>query len=277
MTSTFAAVFLLCAIGGLLVLAAVLHVLPRMGTIGRRCAASACHAPMLDVIVFIFTGGPPIVAAVIGIALGFPALHAAGLIVLGLLAQYLALLIWIAAHECAHRNTAKGARIYSTMNRIAGPVRNTIAVWWTSLAVPIFLFVRLAEVVLYPPLIHLVRFPRYRQSDWVNVTRHKFDGLVGYDRIWCLYCDWMTGVWSLGGEMLRNVESFWCPIRFNSPEKCANCKVDFPDVEDGWVAADGNLRDVVSVLERKYPGPGVNAWYRHPARLTVEGREVAVR
>ena len=47
----------------------------------------------------------------------------------------------------------------------------------------------------------------------------KVEGLVGHDRIWCLYCDWMTGVWSLGTEMLRNVESFWCPLRFSSDAK----------------------------------------------------------
>ena len=37
--------------------------------------------------------------------------------------------------------------------------------------------------------------------------------VIGHALIWCLYCDWMTGVWSLGTEMLRNVESFWYPIR----------------------------------------------------------------
>jgi hypothetical protein len=129
---------------------------------------------------------------------------------------------------------------------------------------------------VYPPLTWLVRLPRYRSSEWVNVSRQKFDGLVGHDLIWCLYCDWMTGVWSLGTEMLRNVESFWCPIRFASPEKCANCRVDFPDIEGGWVAADGEMADVVGVLTDRYPGPkGDNAWFGHPTRLTVEGRETA--
>jgi hypothetical protein len=275
MMTTDAAIFFATVTGGLLVLAAILHALSRLGPPGRRCAKWACEAPLLDVIVFIFTGLPPIAGLVVGVIVGDTVLQVIALIALGVLAQYVALLIWIAAHELAHRGKAKGPRIVTTMNRLVGPVRNTVAVWWTTLAAPLFLLVRLAEIVLYPPLIWLVRFPRYRQSEWVNVSRHKFDGLVGYDRIWCLYCDWMTGVWSLGGEMLRNVESFWCPIRFNSPEKCANCRVDFPDVDGGWVPADGTMKDVTDVLEKKYPGPEANSWYGHPARLTVEGKEIS--
>jgi hypothetical protein len=98
----------------------------------------------------------------------------------------------------------------------------------------------------------------------VNVTRQKFDGLVGHDRIWCLYCDWMTGVWSLGGEMLRNVETFWCPIRFLDAKKCENCKVDYPDIDNGWTDAKGNIADAVQTLVDHYeaePRPPKNAWF----------------
>ena len=80
----------------------------------------------------------------------------------------------------------------------------------------------------------------------------------------------MTGVWSLGSEMLRNVESFWCPIRFASERECANCAVDFPDVRHDGVPADGNMADVATTLERRYAG-GQRSWYGHPQRLTVKG------
>ncbi|MEZ6162889.1 MAG: hypothetical protein R3B67_00435 [Phycisphaerales bacterium] len=109
------------------------------------------------------------------------------------------------------------------------------------------------------------------------MSRHKFDGLVGHDLIWCLYCDWMTGVWSLGSEMLRNVESFWCPIRFLDDKKCANCSVDFPDVMNAWVPSDGSMGDVTELLERKYAGLGSGTpWFGHPEQggLTVEGKRV---
>jgi hypothetical protein len=107
----------------------------------------------------------------------------------------------------------------------------------------------------------------------VNVSRHKFSGLVGHDRIWCLYCDWMTGVWSLGSEMLRNVESFWCPIRFDSSKKCENCRFDFPDVNEGWVAADGNMGEVVQTLETMY-GNGERAWFGRRVQVSVGGKEL---
>lgn len=170
----------------------------------------------------------------------------------------------------------QGPRISRTLNRRVGMARQHAAVLWTALAVPIFTMVRLGEFVIYPPIVWLVRFPRYRMGDWINISRQKFEGLVGHDLIWCLYCDWMTGVWSLGSEMLRNVESFWCPIRFLSPEKCANCSVDFPDLDGGWVEhtksprGSGGMPQVAEVLEKQYPGPGgVNAWFGHPVRLTV--------
>jgi hypothetical protein len=88
----------------------------------------------------------------------------------------------------------------------------------------------------------------------------------------------MTGVWSLGTEMLRNVESFWCPIRFSDTNKCANCSIDFPDVFGGWVPADGEMKDVVKVLEAQYVGKERYSWFGHPGRgaggpvdVTVEG------
>src|SRR5205823_7310207 len=136
--------------------------------------------------------------------------------------------------------------------------------------VPLFWLVRLGQVFIYPPLIWLVRFPRYDQGDWINVSRQKFSGLVGHDLIWCLYCDWMTGVWSLGSEMLRNVESFWCPIRFDSAKKCENCRIDFPDVEGGWAPAHATIADVEQTIDAMYSSePGPRAWFGHPVRVTV--------
>ena len=81
------------------------------------------------------------------------------------------------------------------------------------------------------------------------------------------HCDWMTGVWSLATEMLRNVESFWCPIRFSCEKKCANCAIDFPDLNSGWVHASGTMADVVQKLDRMYPRPDERQpWFGHPLR-----------
>ena len=253
--------------GALLLFAGFLHLVGRLGPAGEKISDRLCKGIGLDLVITYFTAAPWIVGYCLRGWWG----------VLGaVIAQILAVMVWTVLHELANWKYVKPgrARIVHSLNKNVGRVRNHTAVWWTAWAVPIFWVIRVAEYFVYPPLIWLVRFPKYDQNEWVNVSRQKFKGLVGHDLIWCLYCDWMTGVWSLGGEMLRNVESFWCPIKYDSAKKCANCKVDFPDIEGGWVAANTDIDAAVAVIEEKYPkGQRVNAWFGHPVRLTVEGEE----
>jgi len=251
---------------GLLLGAALLHLLGAMGNTGRAIGDVLARAPMLDLVITYFTVLPPIVGACVVGWLG---------VVGAILGQVLALLIWCWLHELAHPAARKGPRIVKEINRLVGRTRNHGALWITTLAVPAFWLLRLTELVVYPFLVWLVRFPRYKQSEWVNVSRYKFEGLVGHDLIWCLYCDWMTGIWSLGSEMLRNLESFWCPIRFYDGKKCENCVIDFPDIDNGWVPADASMADVTKLLTEQYTADDSrNAWYGHPARLTIEGNQI---
>jgi len=253
--------------------AAMFHVAARLGPLGQRLCDIAAAAPMLDLVVFWFLHAPHILAAVVWAQGDGPStLGLLGYLGTAVVGQMLALTLWAWAHELMHPAARRGPRVVHTLNRRVSRWRNHAAVWWTGIVVPVFTLIRLAEIFIYPPLIWLVSFPRYRQQEWVNVSRQKFSGLVGWDLIWCLYCDWMTGVWSLGGEMLRNVESFWCPIRFSSSEKCANCSIDFPDVAGGWVPAEKGMAEVAATIEKHDPGPGgINAWFGHPVRITVNG------
>ena len=262
---------------GLLLAAAVLHALGKIGL--RSLADWFCHAPGLDLWIAYFTI-LPLIAGPVALATAVPGRAWWVTVPLGLLGailgQMIAVRVWCRVHEFAHRKALRGPRLVKQINQTVGPVRGHVAVWWTALAVPVFAIVRVAEVIVYPPLTWMVRLPRYKTAEWVNVSRHKFEGLVGHDLIWCLYCDWMTGVWSLGSEMLRNIESFWCPIRFYSDKKCDNCAVDFPDVANGWAPANGGMADAVEVHRSRYPGPnGENSWFGHPARLTVNGKAPA--
>ena len=254
-------------LGALLLGAGVLHLIPFLGPPGRRLSEWLCRAPGLDIPITYFTAAPLVAGPIVAGWLGL----------LGAVAgQVAAVMAWTVLHELAHLDDRRGPRIVAVINSKVGRVRNHLAVWTTALVVPVFWIIRVAEYVVYPPLIHLVRFPRYRHAEWVNVSRHKFRGLVGHDLIWCLYCDWMTGVWSLGAEMLRNVESFWCPIRFDSAKKCENCRHDFPDIEGGWVPSDADMETVTGELDRRYPGPGGRtAWWGHPVRLTIGGSEAS--
>lgn len=267
--------YVVCSLA-LLAGSGALHLVGRLGAPGRALSDWFCRAPGLDLLIMYFTVVPMIVGPFVGAAnvAGWWG-WLAGLGV-GVASQVSMVMVWTVLHELANRKHLKGPRIVSNINSRVGRFRNHAAVWITALAVPLFALVRIAEYVVYPPLTWLIRLPKHNNGDWVNVSRHKFEGLVGHDLIWCLYCDWMTGVWSLGTEMLRNVESFWCPIRFSSTKKCENCKLDFPDVDNGWAPADGTMADVVEALDKHYPGPGGdNQWFGHPARLTVRGEAVA--
>jgi len=256
---------------GIVAFAGLLHLIPRLGPGGRRLAGWLCRAPGLDLVVSLLTWLPP---TVLGILFGWRGL------VGSIAGQILGMLIWIFLHEMANHQHTRGPRIVTFINRTVGRLNNHIALWVTVISLPCFVLVRAAELFTYPLLPLLIGLPRYNHADWVNVSRQKFNGLVGHDLIWCLYCDWMTGVYSLGAEMLRNVESFWCPIRFASGKKCDNCKLDFPDVNSGWVPADGTMADVGATMEKMYgkeataglPRDAKHAWFGHPARLTIGGR-----
>lgn len=252
---TFIWVFL-AILGGETVLVSLLNLMPRLGGLGKDLVAILTKAPGLDVIVSLFLWVPWVIGGILDGWLGLLGAIAA---------QVLVMQSWIFAHEFAYRQTTKGSRIHRFMNQQFSWWRNNVALWATALAVPVFFAIRFAEVFVYPVLVWVLDFPDYKHSEWINVSRQKFQGLVGKDLIWCLYCDWMTGVYSLGAEMLRNVESFWCPIRFYDGKKCDNCKLDFPDIEGGWVATDGTMDDVEQVLQEKY-GDRQRSWFGHPER-----------
>lgn len=246
-------------VSSLLLLATGLMLISKLS---RAASDLVARAPSLDLIVASFTILPCIVASILA---GWTGLAGA------VTGQLLALYAFCLLHETIHRDAARGPRIIKFINRTVGRWRNHVALLVTLVAVPGFWVIRLVQVLAWWPLVALLDFPRYKQSEWVNVSRQKFDGLVGHDLVWCLYCDWMTGVYALGAEMLRNVESFWCPIRFYEGKKCANCRIDFPDIDNGWIGADGTMREVERLLHEKY-GDGHRTWFGHAARITVKGK-----
>jgi hypothetical protein len=247
---------------GTIALAFSLSILPRLGRGGQRLSAAVCKAPLLDLVVGCFTIIPWILAGIFGGWAGFFG---------ALVGQLAALGAWCAGHDLVHARAASGPRIVKFHDRVIGAWNNEAALLITLIAVPIFWSIRIFQITFAWTLPKLVGFPAYKQSEWITVSRHKFDGLVGHDLVWCLYCDWMTGVWSLGSEVLRNVESFWCPIRYYDGKKCDNCAVDFPDINNGWLPADATMTEVVAKMEQMYGG-GRREWFGHPARLTVNGQ-----
>lgn len=237
----------------------------RLGSTGRIASYACTRTPLLDVVVSIFTWLPWVIGFAVGRWWG---------LIGAILGEVIALYGWIAVHEALNRQAVAGPRIVKFINRLVGRWRNHLALWVSVIALPGFLMIRFMQLTVYPALVALLRFPKINSAEWVMVSRQKFSGLVGHDLIWCLYCDWMTGVYSLGAEMLRNVESFWCPIRFYDGKKCDNCKLDFPDINGGWVPANGTMAQVDHTLETMYGQGGDRAWFGHPVRLTVKQKPV---
>ena len=244
-TLTFEVAFISCLIA-----------LPGMGKLGKTISEACTRAPGLDFVVLMLVPTPWLIGSWIAGWLGLVAI---------LIGQITAMQLWIFWHEKTHSEATSGSRIVHFLNKEIGWWRNHLGLWVSTLALPMFLSIRLSEITIYPLLVWILGFPYYNTGEWVNVSRHKFEGLVGHDLVWCWYCDWMTGVYSLGAEMLRNVESFWCPIRFYDGKKCENCKLDFPDLENGWVAADKQMDDVVELMANKHGGR-FHSWFGHPER-----------
>jgi hypothetical protein len=241
----------LCIVGlvfGGLVVAAI------FSRIAFAISEKISRAPWLDFFISLFTWIPWVAGALLMGWLG---------IVASLCAQFLALHTFCLTDRLMRGK--KGRTLTDAQNKLLGPIRNQIALLATTPAVPLFAMIRVIELLVYPIVAWLAKLPRYRNGDWVNLSRHKYDGLIGYDLVWCWYCDWMTGLWALGTEMLRNIESFWCPIQFRDDVKNTHAIIDFPDIAK-WAPADGTMEDAVKAFEKHYDGIRENSWWGHPDR-----------
>lgn len=212
------------------------------------------RAPWLDFFISFFTWIPWCVGGYVN---GWWGLLAA------VIAQVLALHFFCLVHRAIRGK--KGRTLTDAQGKILGPIRNQLCLLVQTPAIFVFVGIRIAEILLYPLIAWLGKLPTYRHGDWVNLSRHKYDGLIGYDLLWCWYCDWMTGLWALGSDMLRNIESFWCPIQFLEEAKNRNAAIDFPDVA-AWAPPNGTMEDAVRAFEEHYDGERKNSWWGHPDR-----------
>lgn len=232
----------LAAIILLAALTAIFRVLP------RRLKDRLLTGFGVDAAIGAFTLGP------IAAGLAIPAVRAGGWpawLAAPIGASILYLVGWCLADELI-RGERGGFRIRRYWTRRDGWVRYTLG-WTILLAVPVFWAVRVAQIVVYPVLNIAWGLPRLRTRDYIALSRHKTQGLVGADYIFCLYCEWMTGVWSLGTEMLRHLESMWCPLRFGRADQCERCTAVFPDIA-AWAPADGGMPGVERFLTLHYEG-----------------------
>ena len=134
------------------------------------------QAPWLDLFISLFTWAPWVMG---GFLDGW----------LGLLAALVAQLVFLHAFCFVHRalRGKKGRTLTDAQGRILGPFRNQLCLMVQTPAIIVFVQVRVAEILIYPPIAWLGKLPTYKSSEWVNLSRHKYDGLIGYDLLWCWY------------------------------------------------------------------------------------------
>lgn len=212
-------------------------------------------APLLDLVTSMFSWVPWVACFWLGSwsSLGFC-----------LVAQIVSIEIFSFTHSTWHRY--RGPKIRDALNEIVGPWRNHSGLIVTLMILPIMWMIRLGQVTVYPLQVLGLGFPWYRHSDWISVNRQKFAGLVGHDLVWCLYCEWVLSIYALGGEMIRNNESWWCPIQFHDQNKCQLCVEQFPDIEH-WVKPEGTMQDAKDLLLSRYcPKKKPRAWYGYRGR-----------
>lgn len=202
----------------------------------------------VDAVIAIFTLGP------IALALALPRTREGGWVAWlasPVVASCVFLALWCVGDELI-RGERGGFRIWRYWLRRDGLLRYLLG-WSILLAVPVFWMIRVAEVVVYPALNAAWGLPRLRTRDFIALSRHKTRGLVGADYLFCLYCEWMTGLWSMGTEMLRHLESMWCPLRFGRAEQCDRCSATFPDIPE-WTDPEEGMPAIQRFYELHYEG-----------------------
>jgi hypothetical protein len=169
--------------------------------------------------------------------------------------QFIALELFHLFHTWhATRKGVANLRINHTIGSRFGHWRNRLGLWVTVPSVPFFLVNRMGHFTGYIPLMVVLDFPRFNHADYISVSRQKIENLIGADLVWCLYCDWMTGGWSLTTAMLNEVESFWCPLTFVDREKCEKCSHFFR--MDLWAPSNATPEQMREALNKTQAARG---------------------
>lgn len=222
-------------------------------TAGLRLAPAGARDRLLagfgvDAVIGLFTLGP------FALALALPAARQGGWLA-QLIAPAGAMVVFTVLFcivDEALRGERGGFRIRAYWTGRDGWARYLTG-WLCFAATPVFWLIRAGQILLYPPLRWAWGLPRLRARDYIALSRHKTKGLAGADYLFCVYCEWMTGLWSLGTEMLRHLESMWCPLRFRGEGQCERCAATFADLEH-WADPAEGLAGVQRFYELHYEG-----------------------
>lgn len=54
---------------------------------------------------------------------------------------------------------------------------------------------------------------RIRRSDYIVIDRHQLAYLNSIEKLNCVYCGYMNGLFAYGRELASRTEQYWCPIK----------------------------------------------------------------
>ncbi len=114
-----------------------------------------------------------------------------------------------------------------------------------SLLVPgmlIDLFVTLYQWICFP----LYKIKKVKRSDYIVIDRHYLRYLNIIEKINCVYCGYMNGLFAYISEVAARTEQYWCPIKHANRSRAIHSKyknfLDYGDAE-GYRNERHHLRD----------------------------------
>lgn len=75
------------------------------------------------------------------------------------------------------------------------------------------LFLDICATLYQHTAFRLYRIPRVKRADYIVFERRYLDYLNWLERINCLYCSYVNGLFAYCVEIAARTERFWCPIK----------------------------------------------------------------
>lgn len=77
------------------------------------------------------------------------------------------------------------------------------------------LFVSIYQAVCFP----VYKIDRVKRSDYIVVDRHYLCYLNAVEKLNCIYCGYMNGLFAYISEVAARTEQYWCPIKHATKTK----------------------------------------------------------
>lgn len=75
------------------------------------------------------------------------------------------------------------------------------------------IFLDICTTIYQHTAFRLYRIPRVRRSDYIIFERRYLDYLNWIEKVNCLYCSYVNGLFAYCVEVAARTERFWCPIK----------------------------------------------------------------